>query len=68
MAKATTPSPAPKAPDIDPEANYRVTLTRAVRVGKNGDTVLSPAKDNVVKGKVIATLGDAVESYALVET
>lgn len=45
---------------VDPDAQYRVVLTRTVKVGS---AVLRPRNENIVKGKLIETLGDAVESY-----
>lgn len=48
---------APRVSNIEPEAMYRVKLSRVVV--RNGH-VMRPRDDVVVKGKVIAELGDAV--------
>lgn len=53
MAKKTLPA-------IEPEETYAVTLNRAVPFRKR---VLRPQDDVRVKGKIIAELGDAVDSY-----
>lgn len=54
MAKTTT------TPEIDPEGQYRVMLVRAVEF--RGRT-LKPRNENIVKGKYISELGDAVSGY-----
>ncbi|MBI1649880.1 hypothetical protein [Hyphomicrobium sulfonivorans] len=51
---------APRAQAIDPEAQYRIKLNRVVQIGT---TVLKPKDDNIVKGKRLAELGEAVTSY-----
>ena len=48
------------ADKIDPKAQYRVKLKFGVI--RNGVALLT-TNDNVVKGKVLVELGDAVESY-----
>lgn len=59
MAKAAKPS-------IKPEEQYRITLNRAVTL-PNG-TILRPRDhDVVVKGKVLSSIGDAVESFEQIE-
>lgn len=54
------------ASEIDPEAQYRVTLNRVV---KRGSIVLRPRAetDIILKGRVVAELGDAVETYDQVQ-
>lgn len=51
---------APRSTTIDPEAQYRVKLSRPVR---DGLLILRPRDDVVVKGKRIEALGDAVASF-----
>lgn len=53
-------SPKPNDPaNLDPEREYRVTLTRTVPFGS---LRLRPSDDVRVKGKFIAGFGDAVAS------
>jgi hypothetical protein len=62
MAKKTTPKPT--APDIDPEAQYRVTLLRAVP--RPGRPALRPQDDLTMKGRMLVELvelGDAVKEW-----
>jgi hypothetical protein len=60
---AKTPKSVP-AGNIDPDVLYRIVIKRAVRLGRNGETVLSPrASENLVKGKVLLTILDDVTSY-----
>lgn len=47
-------------PDLDPEAEYRVKLARAVPFGA---MVLRPRDPVRLKGRIVAELGDAVASY-----
>lgn len=49
------------APPIDPEAFYRVRLKKPVP--RPNGRVLKPLSEHVMKGSVIAELGDAVASY-----
>jgi hypothetical protein len=49
--------------NVQPEQYYKVKLSRVVQLGPNGETVLSPMTENIVKGKVLESLGDAIESY-----
>lgn len=49
----------PVAPGkVEPEEQYRVKLTRNVT---HGGVILRPRDDLIVKGKVVAALGDAVD-------
>lgn len=57
---------APKAPAIDAEAQYRVTLSRPVRLS-NGILLRPRDHDIVVKGARIEELGDAVISSEQIE-
>lgn len=41
---------------IDPERLYRVKVRRAVRLGKHGTIVMTPMSENLVRGKVLATI------------
>jgi hypothetical protein len=52
---------APVAPAPDPEKSYRLKLARAVEVAPN--VWARPQHETIVKGSVIADLGDAVISY-----
>lgn len=65
-AKPVPPKPAAaavSAASVQPEGQYRVKLSRPVRVG---DTLLRPFHDNIVKGKHIAAMGDAVTAIETV--
>lgn len=54
---------------VDPETMYRVRVRRAVPFGPSGRTILTPATDNVVKGKVITAMADEdIESIDVIET
>jgi hypothetical protein len=54
--------------EVDAETMYILKVKRAVVYGPSGRTILTPAQDNVVKGKVISTIADAdIESIELVE-
>lgn len=56
--------PKSDAPAIDPAALYLVTLTRAVRIGKNGDTVLTPRDVDIrMRGDQVIALGDAIATF-----
>ncbi|BBF92353.1 hypothetical protein [Blastochloris tepida] len=62
-AQPTTAAPAETATaaaDLDPEAEYRVKLARAVPFGA---LVLRPRDPVRLKGRIVAELGDAVASY-----
>ena len=54
----------PKAPNIEPDKQYRVFLTKPVMLGR---TMLHPKADNVIKGKALATIVDKVDRYDPVE-
>jgi hypothetical protein len=43
-------------PEITPGKSYRVTVKRAIRIGKLGTTILAPRNENLVTGEVLATL------------
>ena len=47
-------------PTYEPEGHYEITLARKVPHPVIKDTFLSPGKRNVVKGKHISALGEAV--------
>ena len=49
---------------IDPEAQYAITLSAPVTVGKR---VLVPRLSHTVKGKVIETIKESVSDAKLVE-
>ncbi len=53
-----------KPSDINPAAQYRVKLTAKVTVGL---LKLNPRHDCVVRGDVLLTILDKVESYDIVE-
>jgi hypothetical protein len=54
--------------DVDAETMYHLKVKRAVVYGPSGRTIITPAQDNIVKGKVISTLNDAdIESIEAVE-
>ena len=50
--------------NAQPEEYYKVKLNKVVKLGE-GDTatVLHPMSENIVKGKILSQLGDALESY-----
>jgi hypothetical protein len=41
---------------VDAAKTYRVALSRPVRVGKAGTTILHPRSDNVLAGKAILAM------------
>lgn len=48
---------------VEDEKLYRVKMTRSVPFGTDGRIFLTPATDNVLKGKVITDIpDDAIES------
>lgn len=47
---------------IDPEKHYRIKLKRVV-AAVEGRPLLHPRNDNVVKGKVLVTIEEFVDSY-----
>ena len=54
---------------VDDEKMYLLKVTRAVPYGVSGRNFLTPATENVVKGKVISTIpDDAIETIEDVET
>ncbi|WP_316200898.1 MULTISPECIES: hypothetical protein [unclassified Bradyrhizobium] len=55
-----SPAAAPKLP-IDPSKSYRLKLSRAVEIAPK--VWARPAHEAVVKGSLIADLGDAVIGY-----
>lgn len=47
---------------VVPDTLYRIRVKRTVPYGMSGRVFLTPATDNVVKGKVISTIpDDAIE-------
>jgi hypothetical protein len=57
----TQPAAAPAAAAPDPAKRYRLTLARAVEVAP--DIWARPGNETIVKGGLIAGLGDAVIKY-----
>ncbi len=52
---------------IDPNKRYRVYLKRAIRMGKYGDSVLTPRSENILAGYMLSSLDpEDVERYELV--
>jgi hypothetical protein len=45
--------------NVEAEKMYRLKVRRTVPYGPSGRTFLTPATENVVKGKVISTIADA---------
>jgi hypothetical protein len=53
---------------VEADTMYRVRVKRAVPFGPSGRTIMTPATDNVVKGKVISAMADEdIESIEAVE-
>jgi hypothetical protein len=58
---AAAPAAAPTGPVIDPLKSYRLKLARSVEIAPK--VWARPAHETIVKGGLIADLGDAVISY-----
>ncbi len=60
MARAPRRQPQPVQPvqpsQVDPNKRYRVYLNKSVRLGKYGETVLSPRTENVLAGFMLASI------------
>ncbi len=58
----------PPLPSIDPNRRYRVYLKNAVRMGKYGNTVMTPRTKNIMAGYLVSSLDPAdIERYEPVE-
>lgn len=58
---------APKKDSIDPNAYYLVEVNRAIKLGKNGDVILTRTTDNRVRGRMIEQIpAEALVKYTKV--